>query len=211
MRIEWLGHACFKLVSALTIITDPYDNSVGYPLPQDTCDIVTISHSHFDHNYTKSLKGSFKIINSEGKFEIKDVKVNGIKTYHDKVKGAQRGENIIFLIEMENLRICHLGDLGHILSEDCIKKVGKVDILLIPVGGTYTINAKEAKEVVFQLKPAIVIPMHYKTSALKFPLASVSEFLKYFDKVNKINNYYVEISSNTLPEETEVYVLEYRK
>lgn len=179
MRIKFHGHACFSIATKdnVKIITDPYDDTVGYPMPEESeADIVTTSHDHFDHNYIEHIKGEFSLINRVGDYNHKGVAVKGIRTHHDKAEGKQRGKNIVYTFEVEGLRLCHLGDLGHIPTQEQLTEIGKVDVLLIPVGGVYTIDAKEAVEVIGLLNPSVVIPMHYKTPLLKFNLGTLEEF-----------------------------------
>lgn len=168
MNIKWLGHACFKLTSekGTVIVTDPFDESVGYPMPNVKADIVTSSHSHFDHNYFKAVKGNFDIVDTVGEHNIKGINIKGVNTFHDDEHGAKRGKNIVFVFDIDGIRVCHMGDLGHVLTEKQVEEIGPVDVLLIPVGGYYTIDAKQAVEVMNQLKPKITIPMHYKRSLL---------------------------------------------
>jgi L-ascorbate metabolism protein UlaG (beta-lactamase superfamily) len=173
MNITWYGHACFKIQTRpargfdeIVIFTDPFDKSIGLRPPQGNADIVTISHTHYDHNNVSALKGKPFVIDSPGEYSIKGIQVEGIESFHDKEKGALRGRNTIFVLKTEDLKICHLGDLGHTLSEDQIERLGEIDILMIPIGGTYTINPKEAEEVVSQLEPKIILPMHYKIKGL---------------------------------------------
>lgn len=168
MKIKWLGHSCFLLTSndGIRILTDPYDESIGYHKLKVEADIVTTSHNHFDHNYVQAVQGSFIHIGQPGKAEKLGIELEGIPSFHDSNKGAERGENIIFRYTVDGIRICHCGDLGHTLAAGQVEKLGKVDVLLVPVGGYFTIDAKEAAEVVGQLKPEVVIPMHYSTKDL---------------------------------------------
>ncbi|MQL51596.1 MBL fold metallo-hydrolase [Desulfofundulus thermobenzoicus] len=182
MQIHWLGHACFLVTtgSGKRIITDPFDQRVGYPPPAVPADIVTVSHQHFDHNAVQVVPGSPAVVQETGEHVFGDIKITGHPSYHDQSRGSQRGENIIFVIETEGLRLCHVGDLGHRLEDDRVKALGEIDILMIPVGGYYTIDAAEAAAVVEQLAPAYVLPMHYKTASLDLPIAPVDHFLRYF-------------------------------
>ncbi len=212
MNITWLGHSCFYIITSegTRIITDPFDATVGYKVPQVEADLVTVSHSHFDHNYTQALKGNYKIINQSGKYIYKDVQVKGINTFHDNVKGEKRGHNVIFNLGVEGMNICHLGDLGHILDEQQVEEVGKVDILLVPVGGTFTINLDEAVQVVKLLNPRTVIPMHYKTEALRFNLDGVDDFLERMGKERVTGLKEVEITAGNLGQyEDKVIAMEY--
>uniref|UniRef100_A0A7C5V1E6 MBL fold metallo-hydrolase n=1 Tax=Caldicellulosiruptor owensensis TaxID=55205 RepID=A0A7C5V1E6_9FIRM len=209
MKITYLAHASFLIEteSGVKILTDPYDNSVGYTVFELSADVVLTSHKHFDHAYTKSLKGDYVLVDKEGEFNVKGVKIKGIKTFHDKEKGQKRGENIVFVIE-DKFSVAHLGDLGHELAETELEKMGQVDILLIPVGGVYTIDAKEALNVAKAVNPKIIIPMHYKTEKLKFDLGKVEEFTKHFEDVEVLQTSEIEI--NSLPEKQKVLVLEHK-
>jgi L-ascorbate metabolism protein UlaG (beta-lactamase superfamily) len=173
MNITWYGHACFKIQTKpsrgsdeITIFTDPFDKSIGLRPPQGNANIVTISHSHHDHNNVSALKGEPFVIDSPGEYSIKGIQIEGIESFHDKEKGNLRGRNTIFIFKTEDLKICHLGDLGHTLSENQIEKLGEIDVLMIPIGGIYTISPKEAEEIVGQLEPKIILPMHYKIKGL---------------------------------------------
>jgi L-ascorbate metabolism protein UlaG (beta-lactamase superfamily) len=183
MFISYLGHACFKIqdkVSAdgVTLVTDPFNKSLGLKVPNFEADIVTVSHSHEDHSNADSLRGNPFIIDAPGEYEVKGVMVQGVESFHDDQNGAERGANIVFRIEIDGVSIAHLGDLGHVLSDEELEKLGVIDILLIPVGGKYTLDAKKAVEVVNQIEPRIVIPMHYKLAESKIDLDSVEKFVK---------------------------------
>lgn len=180
MKIKWLGQSTFVIKSDKTLVTDPHNPMVG-KLPKGlAADVVTVSHAHRDHDYTKGVAGHPQIINQIGDFKAAGFEIKGIATFHDNVLGRRRGSNIIYVIFSEGLKLCHLGDLGHILSEEQIKEIGIVDILMIPVGGFFTIGPDEAAKVVNQIKPKIVLPMHYKRkrSLIPLPLASVDKFTK---------------------------------
>lgn len=191
--------------------TDPFDPAmVGLRYPKLQADIVTVSHSHQDHNFLEKIVGEPFIIDSLGEYEVKGISVFGIKSFHDEKEGAERGLNTIYLIETEGLRVCHLGDLGVPLNEEQLKEVNGVDVLLMPVGGIYTIGPKEAVEVVSQVEPTVVIPMHYKVKGMTETfdqLVGVDEFLKELGvEVEPVKRYLV--SKDKLPEEREVVVLE---
>lgn len=179
MQIKWYGHSCFLLTdnNGTSILTDPCNPSYGYKLPQIAVDVVTVSHNHGDHNYVKLAVEGAKIINTPEEFEVDGVKIQGFETNHDKSYGAIRGKNIMFVYEMDDMRILHCGDLGDIPDEDLIKALGRIDILLVPIGGIYTIDDLEARELANILKPGVVIPMHYKTPKLKFELCSLGPFI----------------------------------
>lgn len=179
MKITWLGHSSFLIEDSKgrKLLTDPFDGSVGYKVYDDVADVVTISHHHFDHDYTEKIKGNPQIIDKVGLFNICDIDIASIASYHDKMKGEKRGENIIFTFKMDGYKLCHLGDLGCLLTEEDIQKIGTIDILFIPVGGNYTLDGKEASTVAKMLNSHIVIPMHFKTSAINFPLEGAENFI----------------------------------
>lgn len=179
MEITWYGHSCFLIKDSKgrKLLTDPYDNSVGYSKPNIVVDVVTISHHHFDHNFIEGLPGTPNVVDKTGFFNVCDIPINGLPSFHDKVKGAKRGENTIYIFEMDGFRLCHLGDLGHLLSEEDIDRIGNIDVLFIPVGGNFTIDGREAAAICKSINSHIVIPMHYKTGALNFPIDGVENFI----------------------------------
>ena len=184
MKVTWLGHSCFKIINdnGLTIITDPYNNYIGYNLPAQKADIVTVSHSHKDHSAIENIINNPIIINRLGNYDINGVKIESTHSYHDNKKGLLRGENIIFKYILNGVTIVHLGDIGQDFDPSIIKNIKGVDILLIPVGGVYTIDYKMAKKYVDEIKPKVVIPMHYQTDKLTFSLDKVDKFLNLFYK-----------------------------
>lgn len=216
MRIQYLGHSCFKLVESTgtTIITDPY-KEIGYELPKGLrADAVTVSHGHFDHNNTAAIGGKPRIIDKEGCYELPGVQIMGIKSYHDNEGGRLRGENVIYKFRMDGLEICHLGDLGEECSSALLEMILPVNILLIPVGGTYTIDGAQAKEYVDRIMPEIVIPMHYKTRSLSLSLDKADSFLGFFDDEDKLigNRDVFEFSRDDLTEEkTKIILMERSK
>lgn len=199
MKIRWLGHSCFCIISEsdTRIITDPFAPSVGYKIPEVEADLVLVSHSHYDHNCTQWVKGNFEVISRDGEYSFKDISVKGINTFHDKAEGKKRGQNTVFNIKIEGINVCHLGDLGHMPDKSQIEEIGRVDILLIPVGGIFTIDAQEAVRVVKLLKPEIVIPMHYMTKDLSFKLDKVDRFVNKIGK-KKINLSELEIAKDNI-------------
>ena len=213
MEITWYGHACFRLHErgGPTIVTDPYDNSVGYTLPRLKADIVTISHDHGDHNHVKGVGGRPKLLTIPGEYEIQQVFITGIPTYHDQKKGKERGRNTIFLFNFDGLTVCHLGDLGHVLNQSQAEASESVDILLIPVGGGATLTAARAAEVVSLLEPRIVVPMHYKTEAINSRFSTVHPFLKEIGSEGSTPRESLKVTRANLPEETEVVLLQYRQ
>lgn len=210
MRIKYLAHASFLITASdgTRIITDPYNEQVGYRMPGESADIVTSSHEHFDHNHFTAVNGSFEKIVSTAEKIVKGIKFRGVATAHDEEGGRQRGRNIIFLMEVDGIRIAHLGDLGHALTDEQLKEIGPVDVLLSPVGGHFTIDAKVAKKVVDGMKPLVVIPMHYKTTSINFPIAPVDDFTRLFSNVKRPGASETELSRETLPSQTEITVLE---
>ena len=169
ITIEYFGHASFgiKTSEGMKIVTDPYDPEVGYTFPNNiSTQILTVSHDHFDHNYLAALQGYKQLIfATTGSFEYGDIKIEGIPSWHDTTQGSERGPNTIYTYKINNIKVCHLGDLGHQLSKELIKSIGKVDVLMIPVGGCFTINSDEAVKVINSINPKVVIPMHYLTDA----------------------------------------------
>lgn len=183
MTINWYGQSCFKVSSQgghLTLIIDPFDKSIGLTPPRGAADIVLVSHAHHDHDNIKAVAGEPFVISGPGEYEIKGVSVNGIASYHDDKEGAERGTNTIYLIEMDNLKLCHLGDFGQEkLSDNQLEAIGEIDVLMIPVGGKYTIGASAAAKMAKQIEPRLIIPMHYKIPGLTVDgLAGAEPFLK---------------------------------
>ena len=178
MEISWLGHACFVLKGKeKTIITDPYCPELGYSLDAPEADIVTVSHFHPGHSYVEGIADSPKQVKGPGEYEIGNAFITGLASYHDNEKGNARGKNTIYLMEMEGLTLCHLGDLGHPLTASMLEELGNCDILFLPVGEVSTISVDVAVEIVRQLTPHIVIPMHYKTDVLTKNLERADKFL----------------------------------
>lgn len=211
MEIKWLGHSSFLFTDSKgrRLLTDPFDNTVGYPVFEGDCDVVTISHQHFDHNYIDKVKDKAEIIDKVGDFYACDIPITGIHSYHDNVQGAKRGDNTIYIIQMDEYRICHLGDLGHMLSEEDIKKLGEIDILLIPVGGNFTIDGRQAAELALKIEPHMIMPMHYKTPSLSFPLDGAETFLRYMKNGEKLSGNTLKLEGS-LSGKNEVKVLDYK-
>jgi L-ascorbate metabolism protein UlaG (beta-lactamase superfamily) len=216
MRIRFLGHSAFLIVTAkgTRIITDPYQpgafgGAIGHaPIPE-TADIVTISHQHADHNDAKDLPGTVTVFDQPGEYEEAGVRLKGVPTYHDDKRGQERGANIAWVIAADGMHVCHLGDLGMTLEAGHVGAVGPIEVLLIPVGGTFTIDAAGATEVVEALKPRLVIPMHYRTAKTKLNIAYVDDFLRDKRNVRKVGASDIEITPDTLPKVPyEVWVLE---
>jgi len=184
MNITWYGQSCFKIQSKDTVlITDPFDKKIGLKPPFGSADIVTISHDHYGHNNFQVIKNDPFVIDGAGEYEIKKVTVKGITSYHDNQEGKERGQNTIYVIEMENIRICHLGDLGqNNLINGQLEKIGQIDILFIPVGGVSTIDWKSASAIISQIEPRIIIPMHYKISGVKGELLKLDTVDKFCEE-----------------------------
>lgn len=183
MIITWQGHSCFKIQDkvgsdGVTVVTDPFDKKIGLKVPSFEADIVTVSHQHHDHNNIGALRGNPFVIDSPGEYDRKGVLIEGIDSYHDLKTGGERGANTIFRIELDDISLVHLGDLGHALDNNQLERLSGTDILLIPVGGKYTIDAQQAVEVISQIEPRIVIPMHYKTKDLELDIEGVDKFIK---------------------------------
>lgn len=183
MEITYLGHSAFKIkTKGVSIVCDPFSpKKVGFKFTKEDADIVTVSHNHDDHNYLEGVKNPGMVLNAPGEYEIKSISIIGVDSYHDNKKGAERGLNTIYIIESEGLRVAHLGDLGEKLSEKKLEEFMDVDILMIPVGGYYTIGPEEANEIVRSIEPNIVLPMHYKVAGMASTfdkLSTVDEYLK---------------------------------
>lgn len=214
MKIKWCGHAAFLITSASgrRIITDPYepggyDGALGYGSIPDAIDIAVVSHDHPDHNFVQGLKGSPRVVKGPGTHTVSGITFKGIPSYHDTSKGSERGESTIFCFTVDDVRLCHLGDLGHDLDAQAVSAIGTVDVLMIPVGGFYTIDAQAASAVMNALKPRIVIPMHFKTKKCGFPIATVDDFLAHKSNVRKLGLSEISITRKTLPAATEIQVL----
>jgi L-ascorbate metabolism protein UlaG (beta-lactamase superfamily) len=208
--LRWLGHECFEIKDARTVVTDPHDGEgIGLPRPIAKADIVTVSHGHFDHANGVDIvsKQGTVVIKTPGEHPIKGIAVKGIAAFHDNAQGAMRGENIIFTVKMDGISFCHLGDLGHLLSEEQLREIGDVDVLLIPVGGHYTIDANEAAQIMDRINPRIVIPMHYKIEGLTVDIADAEPFLRDRKNVRRYSENQVQIEKDALPARTEIWVL----
>ncbi|MCF7794753.1 MBL fold metallo-hydrolase [Patescibacteria group bacterium] len=215
MIISWQGQSCFKIQDkigpdGITVATDPFDKSVGLKVPNFEADIVTVSHDHSDHNNVQSLRSDPFVASMAGEYDVKGVLIEGIESYHDDKKGEERGKNIIYRIEMEDISIVHLGDLGHSLDNSQLAKLEATDILMIPVGGKYTLDAKKAVEVIAQLEPRIIIPMHYKIPGLKIDIEGVDAFVKELG-LTATKEEKLKISKKELPsEDTELVIFDYK-
>jgi len=219
LTIKWLGHACFLIATAAgtNIVFDPCPAKLGYDIGAVPAQVVFVSHSHFDHNATNLLPETARVVGplsgkstGRGTITIRGdiIRYKSVLTYHDSSKGRERGTNTVRVIEADGIRICHLGDLGHVLTQAQVKAIGPVDVLMIPVGGVYTIDGAAARKVVQQLKPKYVIPMHYKTPALKgVNLETADSFLRGYKQVKHAGE--LSVTKSSLPKETTVVVLKY--
>jgi len=209
MKIKYLGHASFLIASdsGVKIITDPYETGSGlsYGEIAESADIVTVSHGHSDHNNVAAVGGNPKVV--RGAAKVKGIEFEAIPCYHDDARGKARGKNTIFCFEVDDMKVCHLGDLGHRLSDTQVTELGGVDILLIPVGGFYTIDARVAIELCGRIKPRVVIPMHYKTDKCDYPIAGVERFLQGKEEVTRSGVSEVEFKKGELPSSTQIIVL----
>jgi len=212
MKIKWLGHAAFSITSdaGIKIITDPYATTpaITYGEIEESADVVTVSHGHGDHSNVAAVQGNPVVVKEAAPAEIKGIKFSGTLTYHDNIGGSQRGNNIIFCFEVDGIRVCHLGDLGHSLSDKQVAEIGKVDILIVPVGGGPTIDPAIATEVCNKLTPKVVIPMHYKTDKCSFPPCSADDFIQGKEGVTRLNASEAEFKEGELPATTQIIVLE---
>jgi L-ascorbate metabolism protein UlaG (beta-lactamase superfamily) len=217
MKIKWNGHACFTITASdgTTIVTDPYEpggfnGAIGYGPVDDRADVALISHDHADHNHTQTLAGEPQVLTGEG--VARGIAFVGVETAHDEKGGAERGKNTLFAFEVDGIRVGFMGDLGHVLSDAQLAALGKIDLLLTPVGGLFTVGPGEAKRLMEQIEPRIVIPMHFKTPKCGFPLAELDEFTGQLAEVNRTGASEVEIRAADLPASgTEVWILEFAR
>jgi L-ascorbate metabolism protein UlaG (beta-lactamase superfamily) len=231
MHIKWLGHSAFLLTAAdgTRVITDPYvsgsfSGDIQYGSIRETADAVTVSHHHQDHDGVSGLPGKPKVIEGKGSHKAGSVGIVGVETYHDEDQGARRGRNMVFVFEDAGLRVCHCGDLGHVLTPQQVAAIGRVDVLLVPVGGTFTVDAAGARKAAAQLAARVIIPMHYKTDKLGFDIDGVDKFLQDTrdtirnvghpghvpaPNVKQVGRAEIDISPGTLPATPEIWVLEH--
>lgn len=213
MKLQWYGHACFLLTAenGTRILTDPCAPKTGHDLHDIACEGITSSHGHYDHNYFEAAVGSPAILNEAGSYELGGIRITALPCFHDEEQGAKRGTNLIFVYEIDGLRVAHLGDLGHQLSEELIAAIGKLDILLCPIGGIYTVDAAGAAKVAAVLQPKVFVPMHYKTPALTLNIGGLDEFLAQMGDVpvQKLNDTCCTFAPDTLPEKACIVVFDY--
>ncbi len=214
MQITWYGHSCFLLTaeSGYSILTDPCDQETGYELHDIVCDAVTISHEHGDHNCLTTVKGQPLVIRTPGEYRAGEIEVTGFPCFHDEARGARRGNNTVFRYRIDKLNLLHLGDLGHMLSDETIAQIGNVDILFAPIGGVFTIGAKAATELADKLHARVLIPMHYKTPALHFDIEGLEPLLAANANrhVHHLNANTVSLFCDTLGEDR-LIILDYKR
>jgi len=210
MEITWLGHSCFRIKGKrAAVITDPYSPDLGYSLGKPTARVVTVSHQHPGHSYVQGVGGEPRLVTGPGEYDIGGILIMGVATFHDGEKGKERGKNTVYVMEVDEVSVCHLGDLGHVLTAEQVEEVDNVDVLLLPVGGVSTVGASKAVEVVRQLEPRVVIPMHYKTEALSRQLDSVDKFLKEMGVGEVVSQPKLSLAKSSLPTTTQVFLLDY--
>jgi L-ascorbate metabolism protein UlaG (beta-lactamase superfamily) len=210
LDISWLGHSCFRIKGKeATIITDPYDPSLGYNSGKLAADIVTISHEHPGHSYLGNIEEGYKVISGPGEYELKGVFITGIQTFHDNSDGRERGKNTIYIFEVDGVTLCHLGDLGHSLSPSIIENIGNVTVLFLPVGGVSTIDSITASELVRAISPKIVVPMHFKTDVISKRLDPIDMFLKKMGIKEIIPQAKLSVNRTAFSENTQVFLLSY--
>jgi len=209
MELTYLGHSCFRIKGRQgSVVIDPYSKGIGMLLPKVKADAVLVSHDHYDHNEVSRVEDYRLKIAGPGEFEVSGIKITGISSFHDDVGGKKRGLNTIYEIEVDDIVVVHLGDLGTKLTDKQVEVLDKVDILLVPVGGNYTLDGVRAVEVVKDLSPSIVIPMHFSEKGKSIELAEVSEFIEKIGvEAKKVGNK-VNIKKDQLGEELELLIME---
>jgi len=211
MRVKWLGHACFLITTkgGLRVITDPYavGGGINYSPIKETADVVVVSHGHDDHSNVSAVQGKPEVVRGSDKKTAKSIQFRGVATSHDASQGQQRGTNTVFCFTIDDIKLCHLGDLGHVLTPEQVSEIGAVDILFVPVGGFFTIDASAASQVCDQLKPKVVIPMHFKTPKCAYSIAGVEDFLKDKKNVRRVGDSEVDFERERLPAAAEIVLL----
>jgi L-ascorbate metabolism protein UlaG (beta-lactamase superfamily) len=208
LDIAWYGHACFRIREAgVAIVTDPYSKAIGLTLPRLRADVVTVSHAHEGHSSTRGFRGRPQLLQGPGEYEVGGVFITGVPTFHDDNRGSRRGRNVAFLLDWGDLTVCHLGDLGHVLAQEQVGMLNGANVLLIPAGGGSTLSVADAAQVVGQIEPNIVIPMHYHIPGLARDLGPVSRFLKAVGASQSATQDILTVSAATLPQEEQIVVL----
>ncbi|HLD51249.1 MAG TPA: MBL fold metallo-hydrolase [Patescibacteria group bacterium] len=214
VEINFINHSCFKIKGKeVSLIVDPYDpEQTGYKMPKLDCDILLTTHEHFDHNYKDAISGYKLLIDGAGEYEVGGVFIQGIEVFHDNENGAKRGKSTLYVIEIDDFTIMHCGDLGHELSKETLEHIPDIDVLLIPVGGTYTIDAEAAAKIISSIEPGFVVPMHYQTSEVTKLSKDLAKLDKFLDEMGvdvgmKKQNTLKLSNRSDIPEETEVVIL----
>jgi len=211
MKVKWLGHSCFLITSkdGIRIITDPYavGGGINYAPIKETADIVVVSHEHGDHNNISAVRGKPEVVKGSGVKIARGIQFRGVATYHDKFQGKQRGTNTAFCFSLDDIKLCHLGDLGHLLTQEQVEEIGAVDMLFIPVGGFFTIDAADASQICDQLAPKVIIPMHFRTPKCIYPIAGVEDFIKGKKNIREVDSSEVEFERGKLSVATEIELL----
>lgn len=211
MEITWLGHSCFRIKAREGIVLmDPPRKQAGLNIGKQTADLVTISHDHPGHANRETVQGRV-VLDSPGEYEVQGILATGVQTYHDNKKGAERGTNVAFTVEVEGIRICHLGDIGHVPTSDEVEDLGQIHILMVPVGGSTTVDAAQAAAIVTLLEPRVILPMHYKLDGGREDLAGVDRFLKEMGSSSVQPQPKLSYSRTGLPSEPRVELLEPRR
>jgi len=216
VQVQWFGQSFFQLTAAngLRVVVDPFDNTFfNYPIPKGlTADVVLVTHEHADHNNVRIIAGSPLVLRSQkgvGKFNFRGTAFVGTAAFHDEAQGAERGRDTVYSFELDGVRFCHPGDLGHLLSDEQIKSIGPVDVLLVPVGGHFTLGVAKLDRLVAQLNPRVVVPMHFKTRYTpNLPIASVEDYLRGKSNVKRLGSASFAVSKSALPAQQEIWVME---
>jgi len=209
MKVRWHGHSCFEVDGKVKIVMDPHDGkSIGLKVPKASPDIALLSHDHFDHNAVGVLGGKPVVVRGAGERVEKEVALKGVETFHDDVGGQKRGRNVAFSFEMDGVRFAHLGDLGHVLTDEQTSMLGKVDVLFVPVGGVFTVDSMKALAVVNKVQPKVIVPMHFRFGGLTLGISPVSDFTKLLPKAVKVREVgsEVEFAAEDLPEKQECWL-----
>jgi len=208
MQIRWHGHSCFEITDSIVVVTDPHDGkSLGIAPPSASADVVLISHDHFDHNSFKTIRGSHKdVFAFVGEFDFNGSKFLGLETDHDEAGGAKRGKNVMYTMTLDDISMCHCGDLGNMPKDDVLERIAGVDILMVPVGGVYTMDLPNLVRFIEKVGPRVIIPMHYRVGGLSIPVNAVDPFLASFNyDVEHVGNE-IDLSADELPTETTIWV-----
>ncbi len=216
MKLRWLGHASFLIESSsgTRVITDPYESgdfggAIGYDPITERADVVVVSHGHSDHSYVAGVPGDPRVVQGPGTYHAAGIEFDGVACFHDDSNGRERGKNTMFAFSIDGVRVCHVGDLGHQPSETQLAALGPVDVLIVPVGGRFTIGAAEASKLAEVISPRVVIPMHYRNDKCTLPISGIDEFLQGKQKVKRPGSSEIELTRDSLPVETEIIVLEH--